>query len=314
MSDCSENKDMNEVDFKSFEEIASEADYSSLDLFGDNVGFQNISEIHLDSIVSFANHPFRVEDDEDMDELVESIARQGVLVPVIVRRKVDNTFELISGHRRVFASRKLGLSTIKAEIKDLDDDEATLAMVNTNLHRTRLRFSEKAFAYKMRYDALKRIKEKEKENFGEYKTKGRARDIIASEGSGDSPSQIMRYIRLTYLNPELLDMVDLEKIKFNPAVSISYFDPVLQKRLLAVIKETGIYPTANHIEKLNGSLKNKLYKEDITEVLTEDNQKKSVQSCKIMRKLIKLIPEEVSPEQYGEWLVNAVEKYLKYLF
>ena len=202
-------------------------------------GEENSTELDLNKIHSFANHPFKVVDDEEMDDLVESIKKNGILVPVLVRPDADNNYEMIAGHRRMHAAIKVGLKTIPAIIRDLDDDEAVVAMVDSNIQREKLLPSEKAFAYKMKLEAMKhRVGRKSKENVSQLGTHYRADSEMANE-LGESRNTIRRFIRLTELIPELLEYVDKKRIPFTSGVDISYLNKEIQKWLFEYIKENG---------------------------------------------------------------------------
>lgn len=190
--------------------------------------------IPLDLLDAFPNNPFKVRDDEDMLELIESVTERGVLVPAIVRPKSNGRYELISGHRRKRASECVGKDTLQCFVKDLDDSEATIIMVDSNIQRTHIPPSEKAFAYKMKIDA---IKQQGKRNDLTCAPLGhKSRDIIA-EQTGESRETIRRYIRLTFLVPELLEIVDEGRMKMRPAVEISYLDEDSQRDLVDAIDE-----------------------------------------------------------------------------
>ena len=202
-------------------------------------GEENANELEINKIHNFANHPFKVVDDEEMDDLVESIKKNGILVPVLVRPDADNNYEMIAGHRRMHAAIKVGLKTIPAIIRDLDDDEAVVAMVDSNIQREKLLPSEKAFAYKMKLEAMKhRVGRKSKENVSQLGTHYRADSEMANE-LGESRNTIRRFIRLTELIPELLEYVDKKRIPFTSGVDISYLNKEIQKWLFEYIKENG---------------------------------------------------------------------------
>ena len=197
-------------------------------------GEENANELEINRIHNFANHPFKVVDDEEMDELVESIEKNGILVPVLVRPDVNNSYEMIAGHRRMHAAIKIGLKTIPAIVRDLDDDEAIIVMVDSNIQRKKLLPSEKAFAYKMKLEAMKRQAGRPKENatqIGQDFMRGKYSVEILSEQVNESRNQIQRYIRLTHLIPDILEMVDNKNIAFNAAVEISYLSEKEQELL-----------------------------------------------------------------------------------
>ena len=196
-------------------------------------------EIDVDSICSFKNHPFKVLNDSKMDDLVESIRSNGILSPVLVRPIDEDTYEMISGHRRLHAAKIVGLEMIPAIVREMDDDAAVLAMVDSNIQREELLPSEKAFAYKMKMDALSRKAGRPKENnLSQNGTNFRADQVMAEE-IGESRNQIRRYIRLTELIPELLDLVDNKRLQFVVAVEISYISKDIQKWLNEYIHENG---------------------------------------------------------------------------
>lgn len=203
------------------------------------VNEESAMDIEIYKITGFADHPFKVLDDEKMQELVESIKANGVLSPVLIRPKGNDTYEMISGHRRLHAAKLAGLTAIPAIIRELTDDEAVIAMVDANIQREELLPSEKAFAYKMKLAAMKRSAGRpSKENACQNGTNLRS-DQILGEQAGESARSIQRYIRLTELIPELLEYVDQKRIQFTVAVDISYIDAEIQKWLYEYIKENG---------------------------------------------------------------------------
>ena len=196
-------------------------------------------EIDVDSIHSFKNHPFKVLDDNKMDDLVESIRNNGILSPVLVRPIDEDAYEMISGHRRLHAAKIVGLELIPAIVREMDDDAAVLAMVDSNIQREELLPSEKAFAYKMKMEALRRqagrpTKENPRQNVGNYETA----DLVGKD-NGESGRQVQRYIRLTELIPELLDLVDSKRLQFVVAVETSYISKDIQKWINEYIHENG---------------------------------------------------------------------------
>ena len=201
-------------------------------------GEESATDIEISRIHSFANHPFKVLDDDKMDDLVESIKQNGVLTPVLVRPDKNSSYEMISGHRRMHAAIKAGLETIPAIVRDMEDDEAIVIMVDANIQREELLPSEKAFAYKMKMDAMKRQGIRTDLTSCQYGTKFRA-DAAMAEQIGESARSIQRYIRLTELIPDLLDYVDKKRLQFTVAVDISYIDKEIQTWLFEYIKENG---------------------------------------------------------------------------
>ena len=199
---------------------------------------EKVEEIDISKISDFPNHPFKVNDDDKMEEMVKSIKQYGVILPVIVRPKDDGTYEMISGHRRKRACELAGITEIKAIVRDMTDEEAIIQMVDSNKQREKILPSEKAFAYKMKLDAIKH--------------QGKASVQVAekllsvekvADDAGESKDQVRRYIRLTYLIPELLSMVDENKIAFNPAVEISYLEQAEQRTLLDAMEQNDCTPS-----------------------------------------------------------------------
>lgn len=201
-------------------------------------GEESATDIEISRIHSFANHPFKVLDDDKMDDLVKSIKQNGVLTPVLVRPDKNNSYEMISGHRRMHAAIKAGLETIPSIVRDMEDDEAIVIMVDANIQREELLPSEKAFAYKMKMDAMKRQGIRTDLTSCQNGTKFRA-DAAMAEQIGESARSIQRYIRLTELIPDLLDYVDKKRLQFTVAVDISYIDKEIQTWLFEYIKENG---------------------------------------------------------------------------
>lgn len=202
------------------------------------VNEESAMDIEIYKITSFADHPFKVLDDEKMQELVESIKVNGVLSPVLLRPKGMDTYEMISGHRRLHAAQLAGLTAIPSIIRELSDDEAVIAMVDANIQREELLPSEKAFAYKMKMGAIKNQGKRNDLTSSQNETKLRADEMLAKE-AGESRAQVQRYIRLTELIPELLELADKKKISFMVAVDISYIDKEIQSWLNEYIKENG---------------------------------------------------------------------------
>ena len=203
------------------------------------VNEESAMEIEISKIHSFKNHPFKVLDDEKMQDLVESVKINGVLTPVLLRMDENEEYEMVSGHRRMHAAQLAGLTTIPAIVRELSDDDAVIAMVDANIQREELLPSEKAFAYKMKMDAMRRTagrptKENPRQNVGNYETA----DLIGKD-NGESGRQVQRYIRLTELIPELLDLVDKKKLQFTVAIDISYIDKEVQEWIYEYIRDTG---------------------------------------------------------------------------
>ena len=241
-----------------------------------------IRDIPLELIDDFPDHPFKVRDDEDMQQLVESIKERGVITPATVRQKEDGRYELVSGHRRKRASELAGFETLRCEVVDLNRDEATILMVESNFQRSEILPSEKAFAYKMRLEAMKRQAGRpSKENgvpVGHNSIVGKSREILASE-SQDSNTQIQRYVRLTNLVPELLEFVDEGRIKMRPAVELSYLDEDCQRDVVDEIDMNDATPSHDQTIRMRKFFdEGKLTTEAIQAIMSEEkpNQKEKI--------------------------------------
>ena len=279
----------------------------------DDAKLARIHEIPLDEIDAFPEHPYKVKDDEDMMNLVESIRENGVLTPATVRKKEDGRYEMLSGHRRWRACQLLGMDTLRCEIVELDRDAATIFMCDSNLQRTTILPSEKAFAYKMRMEALNRQGKRSDLTLCPMGTKLDSGEVIASE-QGDSRRQVFRYIRLTELIPQLLEMVDDNKIALRPAVEISYLPKNLQKELLENIEMEACTPSHDQTLRMRNLLRqNKLTPEVITMIMQEEkpNQKEKI----ILRddRTRNLLPKNLPVSQREEYIIKALEHYGRYL-
>lgn len=279
----------------------------------ENGKMPEIKDIPLSLLDEFPNHPFKVRDDEEMLKLIKSVSEYGVLVPAIVRPKSDGRYELISGHRRKRASEYAEKSNLRCIVSDLDDDAATIIMVDSNIQRENVLPSEKAFAYKMKLDAMNHQGKRTDLTFCQVGTKLNSAQEIA-ENTGDSERQIYRYIRLTYLVPELLEIVDKGDIKMSPAVEISYLDEDCQRDLVDAIDDELCTPSHAQAIRLHKEFnEGTLTRERIYSVMKEEkpNQKPkiSIQAEKISRYL----PKNVKREQTEEFICKALEHYSKYL-
>ena len=273
-------------------------------------GEENANELEINRIHNFANHPFKVVDDEEMDELVESIEKNGILVPVLVRPDVNNSYEMIAGHRRMHAAIRIGLKTIPAIVRDLDDDEAIIVMVDSNIQRKKLLPSEKAFAYKMKLEAMKhRVGRKSKENVSQLGTHYRADSEMANK-LGESRNTIRRFIRLTELIPELLEYVDKKRLPFTSGVDISYLDKEIQKWIFEYIKENGpvksVQIAALRREIENGAI---MTQEKMISILIENQPggKPNREVTFSENKLRSYFPEKTSPVEIEEVILNLLE-------
>ena len=279
----------------------------------DDAKLSKIRDIPLELIDDFPNHPFKVRDDEDMIQLVESVKERGVITPATVRQKEDGRYELISGHRRKRACELAGVEALRCEVVDLDRDAATVLMVESNYQLSQILPSEKAFAYKMRLEALKRQAGRpSKDNLV---TVGlNFSRVELSEQSGESQTQIQRYIRLTNLVPELLDLVDEGKIKMRPAVELSYLDEDSQRAVVDEIDLNQCTPSHDQTIRMRKFFTDgKLTPEVASAIMGEEkpNQRETI----VLRgdKVRSLIPKNIPVSQTEDYVVKAVEHYSRFL-
>lgn len=279
----------------------------------DDAKLKRIYDIPLDEIDPFPDHPFKVRDDEDMLNLVESVRVNGVLTPATVRKKDDGRYELLSGHRRLRACELAGIDTLRCEVVDMTRDEGTIFMVESNFQRTTILPSEKAFAYKMRMEAMKRLPGRPVKgaplghNFGE-----KSRDILASQ-VGDSKSQIQRYIRLTELIPEILEMVDAGQMAMRPALEITFIPKVQQGQIWEFMDAEQCSPShAQAIRMRQMAAEKKLTPEAIEAILLEEkpNQKERI----VLRgeRFSRLFPPDIPASKREDYVAAAMEYYARH--
>ena len=271
-----------------------------------------IHEIPLSEIDEFPNHPFHVRLDEDMDQLVESIKERGIITPVTLRQKPDGRYEIVSGHRRTKACELAGLATVKAEIKELSRDEAIILMVESNLQRTTILPSEKAFSYKMRLEAINRQGQRTDLTSTPVVSKSRSNEVLGEIG-GESREQVRRYIRLTHLIPPLLDLVDAGKIAFRPAVELSYLTEEEQNSLLDSISSEQSTPSLAQALKMKEFSQNgRLNADVILSIMCEQkpNQKEKISFQS--ERLKPFIPKNFTAKQTEDYVIKALEYYHRY--
>ena len=279
----------------------------------DEAKLKKIHDIPLDQIDDFPSHPFKVMDDEEMLKLVESIREYGVITPAIVRKKEDGKYEMISGHRRKRACALAGIETLRAEVVEMSRDEAIIFMVDSNLQRTKILPSEKAFSYKMRLEAMKRQGKGTDLTSAPLERKfAEARDRIGYE-VGESREQVRRYIRLTELIPEILEMVDQEQVALRPAVEISYLPKKMQKTLCEIMDMEQCTPSHAQTIRMRRMLESgKLTEESLLAIMQEEkpNQKERL----VLRdsRVQKLFPRNLPAEKREEYIIKAMEYYGKY--
>lgn len=271
---------------------------------------ESAMEIEISRIHSFKDHPFKVLDDGKMQDLVDSVKENGVLTPVLIRPTANDQYEMISGHRRMHAAAIAGLTTIPAIIRELSDDEAVIAMVDANIQREELLPSEKAFAFKMKLNAMKRQAGRPTKNASQNGTNKRSDELLASE-VGISRNQIQRYIRLTELIPELLELVDKKKLQFTVAVDISYLDREIQKWIYEYIRDNG-FIKPGQISALRKHLETETISQNFMISIFNNCLAPKTQNRKVTiseKKLTKYFPLEYSEEQMERIIVSLLEKW-----
>ena len=273
-----------------------------------------IQDIPLTEIDDFPDHPFHVRLDADMDELVQSVKERGIITPITLRQKEDGRYEIVSGHRRRKACELAGLDTVKAEVKDLSRDEAIILMVESNLQRTTILPSEKAFAYKMRLEAMNRQGQRTdltSDPLGQ-KLKGKYSVEILAEGTSDSKTQVQRFIRLTNLLPDLLSKVDEGKIAMRPAVEISYLAETEQQSLLDSIESEDSTPSyAQALKMRRFSQEGNLTDEVILSIMEEEKPNQKEQFKMPRERIAKFFPEGTPKEKMEDTIIKALELYRK---
>ena len=298
------------VELKPFDDLF-ETDESRADLQK-----ERLSDIPVGDIHDFPDHPYRVKDDESMMELVESIKTYGLLHPVIVRPLDDGCYEMVSGHRRKRACILAGIEMIPARIMELTRDEAVLMMVDSNLQRDEILPSEKARAYKMRLEAMKRVAGRPSKNSApvEQNLRNRTSREILAEDVGESHAQVQRYIRLTELIPELLDLVDEKKIALRPAVEISYLPKETQEWLHEAMEYADATPShAQTIKMRNFQEEGKLTREVVESIMEEEKPNQKIKPAFRDERITNLIPRNIPLERQTEYVVKALKWYKRYL-
>lgn len=274
---------------------------------------ERVQEIPLDQLKPFRNHPFKVRDDQRMLDTADSIREYGVLVPAIARPDSNGGYELISGHRRKRGCEMAGLQTMPVIIRDLDDDAAVLVMVDSNIQREELLPSERAFAYRMKLEAIERVKGRPKK-VGQVVPdfQGKRSTEIVADGTGESYKQVQRYIRLTELIPELLDMVDERKLAFNPAVEVSYLKRDEQRMLLEAMDAEQTTPSLSQAQRLKKfSQEGRLTEEAMSAIMSEE--KKSDMDKVTLRSdtLRRYFPKSYTPKQMEQTIIRLLDVWQK---
>ena len=272
---------------------------------------EQVQQIPIDALHPFTNHPFKVLDDEAMTWTVESIAQYGVLAPLIARPRPDGDgYEIISGHRRQYAAKLAGLETLPVIVRQMSDDAAVILMVDSNLQREHILPSERALAYKMKLDAMQRTsgrpsKENPRQLVGNFETA----DVVGKE-SGESGRQVQRFIRLTSLIPELLDMVDEKKIAFNPAVELSYLDESQQRDFLEAMNDTQNAPSLSQAQRLKKLAQEGHFSYDVAFAVMGEEKKDELDKVVIKNDTLrKYFPRSYTPKQMEDTIIKLLEQW-----
>ncbi len=273
---------------------------------------EQVQQIPIGELFPFKNHPFKVLDDESMQRTVESVEQYGVLSPLIARPRPEGGYEIISGHRRQHAAQLAGLDALPVIVRNMDDDAAVLLMVDSNLQRENILPSERAFAYKMKLEALKNQGARSDLTCGQigHKLNGaKARDIVADE-SGDNARNVQRFIRLTSLIPELLDMVDEKKISFNPAVELSYLDESQQRDFLEAMNDTQNAPSLSQAQRLKKLAQEGHFSYDVAFAVMGEEKKDELDKVVIKNDTLrKYFPRSYTPKQMEDTIIKLLDQW-----
>ena len=272
---------------------------------------EKVQEIPLGELHPFRNHPFKVKDDAAMQDTVDSVREYGVLVPAIARPDPDGGYELIAGHRRHHASELAGKETMPVIVRDLDDDAATIIMVDSNLQREELLPSERAFAYKMKLEAIRHQGKRQELTSSQVGMKLQALDIVGQQ-AGDSRNQVHRFIRLTELIPELLDMVDERKIAFNPAVELSYLKKEEQTLLLEAMDSEQATPSLSQAQRLKKFSQQKMLSLDVMRAVMSEEKKNDLDRVTLKNETLRrYFPKSYTPKQMEDTIIKLLEGWYK---
>ena len=270
---------------------------------------EQVQQIPIAELHPFTNHPFKVLDDESMQRTVESVEQYGVLSPLIARPRPEGGYEIISGHRRQHAAQLAGLETLPVIVRNMDDDAAVLLMVDSNLQRENILPSERAFAYKMKLEALKKQGARSDLTSSQVGMKLQALDIVGRE-AGDSRNQVHRFIRLTHLIPELLDMVDEKKIAFNPAVELSYLDESQQRDFLEAMEDTQNAPSLFQAQRLKKLAMEGSFSYDVAFAVMGEAKKDELDKVVIKNETLrKYFPRSYTPKQMEDTIIRLLEQW-----
>ena len=273
---------------------------------------EQVQQIPVSELFPFKNHPFKVLDDDSMTRTVESISQFGVLAPLIARPRPEGGYEIISGHRRKHAAELANLDTVPVIVRNMEDDAATILMVDSNLQREHILPSERAFAYKMKLDAIKNQGARSDLTCGQFGHKligAKARDIVADE-SGDNARNVQRFIRLTNLIPELLDMVDEKKIAFNPAVELSYLDESQQRDFLEAMNDTQNAPSLSQAQRLKKLAQEGHFSYDVAFAVMGEEKKDELDKVVIKNDTLrKYFPRSYTPKQMEDTIIKLLDQW-----
>ena len=293
-------------------ELASVDDLFSTEESRQDEQLEKIQEIPLSELHPFKNHPFKVKDDDAMIETADSIKKYGVLVPAIARPLPDGGYELVAGHRRRRASELAGKETMPVIVRDLDDDAATIIMVDSNLQRENLLPSERAFAYKMKLEAIKHQGARTDLTSVQVEQKLSARDQVAKEAGERSGIQVMRYVRLTELIPELLDMVDEKKIAFNPAYELSFLKPDEQQMLVETMDYEQATPSLSQAQRMKKFSQEGKLSEDVMLAIMSEEKKGDLDKVTLSSDTLrKYFPKSYTPAKMQETIIKLLEQWQK---
>ena len=273
---------------------------------------EKIIQIEIERLTTFKDHPFKVQEDEDMKMLIESIEKYGILNPLIVRPLKEGVYEIVSGHRRRYAAEKLGYRKVPVIIRVMRDEEAVIAMVDANLQRESISFSEKAFAYKMKNDAMKRVRGRKKRGQIDDNLLGKRTIEIIAEESGESYKQIQRYIKITALHPKLLEMSDKGEISFNPAVEISYLKMKEQENFLKAMDYAQSVPSLSQAQRIKALSKSgKLTLEEMQDILSEIKKGEITRVTFTNEQLHRYFPDNYTPQMMKREIIAILKIWME---
>ncbi len=273
---------------------------------------EQVQQIPIRELFPFKDHPFKVLDDEAMQRTVESVAQYGVLAPLIARPRAEGGYEIISGHRRQHAAELAGLETLPVIVREMSDDAAVILMVDSNLQRENILPSERAFAYKMKLEAIKKQGARSDLTSGQVVQKSKLSIEQVAEGTGEGYKTVQRFIRLTNLVPELLDMVDEKKIAFNPAVELSYLDEAQQRDFLEAMNDTQNFPSLSQAQRIKKMAQNGQFSYDVAFAIMGEAKKDELDKVVIKNDTLKkYFPRSYTPKQMEDTIIKLLEQWQK---